>query len=88
METTSITISLPERLKQFVDSQIALGRTPSLSEFIESLLNQEEKRQARERVEDLLQEGLDSGPGTPMTAGDWDKLRQRVRDRLASPAST
>jgi antitoxin ParD1/3/4 len=85
---TNITISLPEHLKQFLDAQVASGRSTSSSDFIQSLLDEEEKRQARERVEALLQAGLDSGPAMPMTAENWDSLRQRVHDRLANHAKT
>jgi len=34
-------------------------------------------------LEELLREGLNSGPPTPMTSADWDDIRQQVRDRLA-----
>jgi antitoxin ParD1/3/4 len=85
---STITISLPEHLKQFLDDQVASGRSASSSDFIRSLLHEEEKKQARERIEALLQEGIDSGPAAPMTPADWDTLRQRVRDRLKSGAKT
>lgn len=34
--------------------------------------------QDRERIEELLLEGLDSGPATPMTKRDWDELRKLI----------
>jgi len=32
-------------------------------------------------VEQLLLEGLDSGPATPMMLTDWEEIRQEVRSR-------
>jgi antitoxin ParD1/3/4 len=82
MDTTPITISLPESLREFVDVQIASGRSIDRSEFIQLLLKEEQMRLAREKVEAMLEKGLDSGPATPMTAADWDNLRQRMHERL------
>jgi len=88
MGTKTITISLPEILQEFIDAQIASGRSINRSEFIQMLVMEDQKRLARERIEALLEEGLDSGPATPMSAADWDNLRQRQRNRLASRAKT
>jgi antitoxin ParD1/3/4 len=82
MSTTSLTISLPEPLKAFVDGQVASGTFPDADAYIQALLREAQKRQARERVEALLQEGLDSGPATPMTAKDWENIRKRLRGRV------
>ena len=38
-------------------------------------------------LEELLLEGLNSGPATPMTAADWDDIRRQVRDRLAKKSA-
>jgi antitoxin ParD1/3/4 len=81
----SLTITLPESLKAFVDDRVAAGESESPDAFIQGLIREAQKRRARERVDDLIQEGLDSGPATPMTADDWSELRRRVADRLAQP---
>ena len=39
------------------------------------------RREAQARLDALLQEGLDSGPSTPMTAEDWSDIRREVRRR-------
>jgi antitoxin ParD1/3/4 len=82
MSTTSLTISLPEPLKAFVDRQVASGTFPDADAYIQALLREAQKRLARERVEALLQEGLDSGPATEMTAQDWDDIRREGMRRL------
>ena len=49
-------------------------------------LTEDQKKKARKRVEELIQEGLDSGPATPMTAKDWEKLRREAMKKLRATA--
>ena len=42
----SMNISLPERLKEFVDRQISTGRYSSASEYVRELIRDDEKRKA------------------------------------------
>lgn len=58
MQTMSI--SLPETLKEFVDHQVAAGGYGSVSEYIGELIRDDEKRRAEAQLETLLLEGLDS----------------------------
>ena len=55
--------------------------------------DEDERRYAQEQLDALLQEGLDSGPSTPMTALDWEEVRRDVQwlaeeqSRTSYPAS-
>ena len=51
-------------------------------EYIRDLIRQDQKRKAKEHLETLLLEGLDSGTATPMSDGDWTEIRQAVRDKI------
>lgn len=73
----SMNISLPDPLKQFVDSQISTGRYSSASEYIRELIRNDEKRKAEEDLEAKLLEGL-SGAETALTAADWSALRKEA----------
>lgn len=42
-----------------------------------------EERVAQGRLDALLQEGLDSGPATPMTPQDWGDIRREVQRRTS-----
>jgi antitoxin ParD1/3/4 len=70
----SMNISLPERLKEFVDGQIASGRYSSASEYVRELIRDDEKRKAEERLEALLLEGL-SGEQSKLTRKDFADIR-------------
>lgn len=41
------------------------------------------RKTAKERVEELLLEALDSGEVTPMSDRDWENIRQTVRNNVA-----
>jgi len=83
MDMTSLNISLPESMREFIEAQVAEGGYSTASEFIRELVRQAQKRHAEAKLEALLLEGLNSGPATPMTEADWEEHRQRLRTHLA-----
>ena len=72
----TMNISLPEQLKEFVDTQVGSGRYSSASEYVRDLIRGDEKRKAQEKLEALLMEGIQSGPPTKMTRRDWNDIRR------------
>jgi antitoxin ParD1/3/4 len=62
-------ISLPESLKQFVDRQVGTRHYSTASEYVRELIREDEKRQAKAHLENLLLEGLNTkaSPVTPAT---------------------
>jgi antitoxin ParD1/3/4 len=78
-------ISLPSALKKWVEQQVEEGGFSTASEYVRDLLRQQQQRaQARARIEHELLAGLDSGPATPMTKRDWDDIRRAGRKRGAA----
>ena len=73
----SMNISLPDPLKQFVDSQISTGRYSSASEYVRELIRNDEKRKAEEQLEAKLLEGLSSAE-TAHTPADWTAIRKEA----------
>jgi len=71
-------------MKEWVDKQVQTGDYGTASEYVRQLLREEQRRQAQQKLEDLLVEGIESGPATPMTRKDWDEVRQEGRRRLAA----
>ena len=84
METMNIAI--PENLKTFVQHQVEHGGYSSVSEYMRELIRADQKRQAQEALEAEIMKGLESGEATPMTAEDWQGIRQEVRRRYAARA--
>ena len=58
---TTVTISLPDSLKAFVDSQLASKGYGNVSEYFRSLLRDAQAKEQDARIEALLLEGLASG---------------------------
>jgi antitoxin ParD1/3/4 len=81
METMNI--ALPEALKTFVQHQVEEGGYSSVSEYMRELIRADQRRQALAAIEAEIVKGLESGASTPMTAEDWQALRQALRERYA-----
>ncbi|PSM49858.1 type II toxin-antitoxin system ParD family antitoxin [Chroococcidiopsis sp. CCALA 051] len=80
----SINISLPDAMRAYVEEQVANGSYSTISEYFRELVRQDRGRKAQERLEALLLEGLASGQETPITAQDWQDIRQTVRERITN----
>lgn len=73
---TTVTISLPEALKTFIDDQVALKGYGNVSEYFRTLLREAQAREEEARLEALLIEGLASGgDDIPLTRAFWNDLR-------------
>lgn len=81
MSLTSMNVSLPQELKDYVEKQTKAGySTPS--EYVRELIREDQKRRARERLNTLLLEGIDSGDALPATPGFWDDLKREAIAKL------
>lgn len=78
---TSMNISLPSSMKEFVEKEVASEGYGTVSEFFRELLRDAKKRREEERLEKLLLESLDS-PASPMTKNDWKEIKERGLARL------
>ena len=82
-QLTSLNVSLPVSQKEYVKGQVAATGCSTPSEYIRRLIHADQKTHARERLEQLLLEGLNSGEPVEVTAEDWAELRSEFRRRLA-----
>ena len=70
-------VSLPEELKEFVETQVEEHGYVSSSEFLRELIRRE---QDRARLRGLLLQGMESGPGSEINSDYFDRLRQGIRE--------
>jgi antitoxin ParD1/3/4 len=82
MSTTTLHISLPESLKEFVKERVTEQHYSNPSDYIRALIREDQKRRDEERLEQMLLEGLRSGPGKIMTPKEWEKLREKINERV------
>lgn len=78
---TTLKISLPESMKEFIEEQVRSGRYSTASDYVQTLIREAQVRTAKQELECKLIEGLDSGPATPMMPDDWEELKRRVWER-------
>lgn len=80
---TTLTISLPESLRDFVNHQVRNGGYGNVSEYFRGLLREAQAREADEGLERLLLESLgDPGSGIEVTPQYWKKLKKRIQQRI------
>lgn len=73
---TTVTISLPESLKAFIDDQVVVKGYGNVSEYFRTLLRDAQAREEEARLEALLLEGLVAGgDDIPLTRAFWKELR-------------
>jgi antitoxin ParD1/3/4 len=78
---TTVTISLPETLKTFIDEQLATKGYGNVSEYFRSLLREAQEREEEARLEALLLEGIATGgEDIPLTRTFWKDLKSEALD--------
>ncbi|QLE58718.1 type II toxin-antitoxin system ParD family antitoxin [Nostoc sp. TCL26-01] len=79
---SNINISLTDAMKAFVEEQVTKGGYNSVSEYLQELISQEQKRQHQEHLESLLIAGLESGESIEITDEWWDSKRAYLINQL------
>lgn len=78
---TTVTISLPESLKAFIDEQLATKGYGNVSEYFRSLLREAQQHEEDARLETLLLEGLAArGDSIPLSREFWKDLKTEALD--------
>lgn len=78
MNQETMNVALPENLKQYVLRQVTEGGYTSASEYVRELIRADQKRKAKETLEAVLLEGLQTGDARELTSEDWAELKRRV----------
>ena len=76
----TMNISLPEPLKQYVEDQVNAGSYSSASEYVRELVRADQKRKAKDELEQMLMESLES-ESVEVTPEMWEELRENLRAR-------
>jgi antitoxin ParD1/3/4 len=79
---TTINISLPEQMRLFVEEQVTAGGYSTTSEYIRSLIRQDNERKNKEHLDNLLLQGLASGELIEVTEEWWDEKRAALMTKI------
>jgi antitoxin ParD1/3/4 len=84
---TTMNISLPVPLKQWVEKQVNKKGYSTASECVRDVLRREQESEARARIDSRLTAAIQSGESTPLTSADWQRIRteglKQARNRRA-----
>ena len=72
---TSLNISLPSNLREYVEGEVRLGGYSTPSEYVRALIREDQKRKALGKLESLLLEGLASGEPLEVNHAFWKRKR-------------
>lgn len=75
---STMNISLPEPLRQFVEAQVAARNSGTTSEYVRELIRRD---QDRVNLRNLLLTGAESDPAPPADDVWFDELRNRVHQQ-------
>jgi antitoxin ParD1/3/4 len=79
----TLTISLPDSLRDFIEAEVRTKGYGNVSEYVRSLVREAQAREANARLESLLIEGLTRGKEIPLSSDFWSELRQDAAAILA-----
>ncbi len=71
-------VTLPESATEFVTRQVATGDFSNPSEYLAFLIEQARAAAARHRLDELLEDGLASGPPIEFTPAWWQARKSKL----------
>ncbi len=85
-ELTTINVSLPVQMRAYIEERVKADGFGSISDLIRALVRDDQVRRAQQELERRLLAALEGGEATPMTAADWDDIKQAVKSKIAARA--
>jgi antitoxin ParD1/3/4 len=81
---TTVTISLPEPLRDFIEEQVKVKGYGDISEYMRDLVQEAQEAESSKRLESLLLEGLESG-GDDIEVNEtfWKDLKAETTAQIA-----
>lgn len=85
---TELNLQIPDETRSYIDEQVVTCGYKDVSEYIRDLVESDRKRAARQRVDALLQEGINSGEPVPVNSAWWEAKRVEWEQRQARSESS
>ena len=78
----TLNVSMPKAMKEYVQERVKTGGYGNTSEYVRELIRSEQKQRAKEELEMLILEGIQSGPGEVVNDEFWKRMNERVEKRV------
>lgn len=82
MSRQTMSFALPESMREYIDNRVAAGNYGNTSEYIRDLVRRDQEEQAKKRLRELIEEGLNSGPGQALTPQRAAQLKKQALGKL------
>ena len=79
----TMNISLPDPMKEYVEERVSAGAYSSASEYVRELVRADQKRHAKEQLEQILLNAMNSGDPFEITPEMLEDVKQKLRARAA-----
>jgi len=80
MSRNTMSFALPESMRDYIDTRVRAGNYGNTSEYLRELIRRDQEHQAAARLRELITDGLESGPGRPVTDDVIGQLRDQAFD--------
>ena len=77
-----MSFALPESLRAYIDERVQSGQYGNTSEYLRELIRRDQEEQAKKRLRELIEEGLNSGPGQALTPQRAAALKKQALGKL------
>jgi antitoxin ParD1/3/4 len=78
MSANTMSFALPEAMRSYVDQRVRSGQYGNTSEYLRELIRRDQEEQAKKRLRELIEEGLNSGPGQALTPQRVAQLKKQA----------
>lgn len=83
MSNTSLHVSLPTSLREYIEERVAQDGYSNPSDYLREVVRADRRHHAKEKLERLLLEGLQSGEAEEVTPAHLAELREEVAAIIA-----
>jgi len=84
---TQMQVVLPESATEFIECQVSSGKFSTPSEYLGFLVEQARATAAKQKLDDLLEEGLHSGPPVQFSPLWWQQRKAELLATLTTESS-
>ena len=77
-----MSFTLPESMRQYIDSRVFASNYGNASEYIRDLLRRDQEEKAKQPPRELIEAGLASGPGRRCTQASANELLAIARSEM------